>query len=255
MDVLLDSTTRGSSVVDAALCRSDENRALFPVLSREICRPLISLCAGLDLLLAGCEGPVPPEQRDQVQALRGHCDDLIRFTRSYLDYAGEAIESREPDWASFRLESLIEEADRQFAGMAHSRNITWSCRLEGQDATVTTDLACLQQVLGRLVTNALGHTPDGGRIDISVRTEGDEWLVTVSDDGRGIPPEVLGRVFEPLVRTPCASRGQGMGRGHGMGLALCRDLIERLGGDISLCSEPGRGTSASVRFPRQKPGD
>jgi two-component system phosphate regulon sensor histidine kinase PhoR len=253
MDVLLDSTTRGSSVVDAALVRSDENRALFPVLSREICRPLISLCAGFDLLLAGCEGPVSPEQRDQVQSLRGHCDDLIRFTRSYLDYAGEAREAREPDWASFRLGSLIEEADRQFAVIARGRQIAWSCRLEGDDVPVTTDLACFQQVLGRLVTNALAHTPDGGRIDISARIEGESWLVAVADDGRGIPPEVLDRVFEPLVRMPCASRGQGIGRGHGMGLAVCRDLIERLGGEIQLRSEPGRGTSALVRFPRTQP--
>jgi signal transduction histidine kinase len=253
MDVLLDSTTRGSSVIVEPLCRSGENRALFPVLSREICRPLISLCAGFDLLLAGCEGPVPPEQREQVQALRGHCDDLIRFTRSYLDYAGVPREPREPDWTGFRLGSLIQEADRQFAGMARGRDISWSCRLEGPDATVTTDLACFQQVLVRLVTNALGHTPDGGRIDISARIEDDKWLIVVSDDGRGIPPEVLDRVFEPLVRMPCAARKQGSSRGHGMGLAVCRDLINRLGGEISLRSEPGRGTSASVRFPRQQP--
>jgi signal transduction histidine kinase len=250
----LDAEMREQPFMDADVLQNPgADRGLFSALSREICRPLISLCAGFDLLLAGCEGPVSPEQRDQVQSLRGHCDDLIRLTRSYLDHAAPPREPREPDWAPFRLGALLEESDRQFSGMAVQRGIAWSCRLEGEDGTVSTDLACFQRVLGRLVTNAMSHTPDGGRVDVSARIVGDDWTLTVADDGRGIPPEMFDHVFEPLVRVPSAVHKQGMGPGHGMGLPVCRELIDRLGGTIRLDSQPGRGTSASVRFPTRRP--
>src|SRR5260221_4070850 len=73
MDLLFDSAAGKSAAVDAGVYPNDGNRELFPALSREICQPLISLCAGFDLLLAGAEGPISTDQRDQVHALRGHC--------------------------------------------------------------------------------------------------------------------------------------------------------------------------------------
>jgi two-component system phosphate regulon sensor histidine kinase PhoR len=209
-----------------------------------MCRPLISLHAGFDLLLAGCDGPISDAQRDQFLALRSQCNSLISLTRSFLDYAGSGRADRPLDLATFRLGALIAETDRQFSVAARARGIDWSCRLDGGDAPVVTDLACLQQVVGRLVANAMAHTPDGGRIDVIARADADGWSVEVADDGRGIPSQALERVFEPLIRlAPGAS-----GPGHGMGLPVCRDLVARLGGRIVLDSAPGRGTTVRVRF-------
>ncbi len=223
---------------------------LFSALSRETCRPLISLRAGFDLLLAGCEGDVSAAQRQQLLGLKGHCDSLIGLTRSFLDYASADRAARPPDLAVFRLVALLQEADRQFSGLARARGIEWSCRLVGMDAHVTTDLACLQQVIGRLVENALAHTTEGGRIGVTARSvEDGAWMVEVFDDGPGIPSEALDRVFEPLTRLGGACTSPpAPGTGHGMGLAVCRELAGRLGGTIALHSEPGRGTSVSVRF-------
>jgi signal transduction histidine kinase len=223
---------------------------LFPSLSRELCRPLISIRAGFDLLLAGCEGDLSAAQRDQVLGLKGHCDSLIGLTRSFLDYAGADRATRPPDLATFRLAALIEEADRQFSRRARSQGVVWSCAVVGADARVTTDLACLQQVVGRLVENALAHARQGGTIGVTAMVEDEGWTVEVVDDGPGIPQEALDRVFEPLTRigshgtnspAPCS--------GHGMGLAVCRELAGRLGGTIGIRSVPGRATSVSVRFP------
>jgi signal transduction histidine kinase len=252
MDALLDSAATRPAAHDHLSPGDPDLRGIFSGLSREMCRPLISLRAGFDLLLAGCEGPISFEQRDHVQALRAQCDDLLRLTRSYLDYAGLTHGPRPIDWAEFRLGALLEEADRQFACTASARGIAWSCRLDGGDGPVVTDLACFQQVVGELVSNALASTPAGGRIEIRGCIEGGAWLLELEDNGRGIPAEVLDRVFEPLVRLGhgCA----GLGDGHGMGLAVCRELVVRLRGEISLRSEIDRGTSVSLRFPREGPG-
>ena len=247
MNALADATAPGPLAPGQGMTCDPRHHGLFSALSREICRPLISLHAGFDLLLAGCEGQIEPAQRDQLQTLRSQCNALIGMTRSFLDYAGPARDSRALDLVAFRLGALLAEADRQFSGPARSRGIDWSCRLVGEEARVVTDLACFQQVIGQLVENALAHTPEGGRIAVSGRIASEAWRVDVEDDGRGIPPQAIGRVFEPLIRGGAAPDGPA-GSGHGMGLAVCRETVARLGGEIVLHSEPGRGTTVSLRF-------
>ena len=233
--------------------RLAEPRALFRGLSHELCRPLISLRAGFDLLLAGAEGPISRDQTCHVQGLRGQCDELIRLTRTYLDHAGLVRSSEPIEWGTFRLGALLDEATRQFAVRVRSRGIDWQCRLEGEDDSVETDLGCFQQILGLLVENALVHTPAGGHVGIVARVGVDSWYVEVSDDGTGIPPERIEHVFEPLVRLDDGCHppsGSGGRRGLGMGLAICRELASRLGAEIRLRSSTEAGTSVSIEFPR-----
>lgn len=249
MNASVESAPTETTTPDRPTSGDPGHRGLFAALSRELCRPLISLHAGFDLLLAGCEGPIADAQRDQVLALRSQCISLIALTRSFLDYAGSGRARRPLDPATFRLGALLAEADRQFSVAARARGIDWSCRLDGGDATVVTDLACFQQVVGQLVANAMAHTPDGGRIDVTARADADGWSVEVADDGRGIPSQALERVFEPLIRLgSAAGAATGGGPGHGMGLPVCRDLVARLGGRIVLRSAPGRGTTVLLRF-------
>lgn len=252
MNALADATAPGPVASGQGMAVDPRHHGLFSALGREMCRPLISLHAGFDLLLAGCEGQIAPAQRDQLQTLRSQCNALIGMTRSFLDYAGPARDPRALDLAPFRLGALLAEADRQFSGPARSRGIDWSCRLDGEDARVVTDLAGFQQVIGAVVANALAHTPEGGRIAVSGRIESGAWHVDVEDDGRGIPPQAIDRIFEPLSRAGAAPDGPA-GSGHGMGLAVCREMVGRLGGEIVLHSEPGRGTTVSLRFSTRPP--
>ncbi len=267
MDVAPDPSSRHASASpppapadDGHGCGPGEVRGLYAGLSREMCNPLISLRAGFDLLLAGCEGPISDRQRSHVRALRAQCDDMLSLTRTYLQYAGLAGEARTPDLATFRLGALLREADRQLAESARSRGIAWSCALGGcEDTRVVTDLWSFQRIVGHLVANAVANTPEGGKVSVRCGVEGDEWTLEVSDDGRGIPAGVVDRVFEPLVRIHAPSAGPGPGpglggHGHGMGLAVCRELVGQLGGTIALRSEPGLGTSVTVRFPTGQAG-
>ena len=82
-----------------------------------------------------------------------------------------------------------------------------------------------------------------GKVDIRAQREGGRVLITVEDDGDGMPPEVLRRVFEPFFTT------KPFGTGTGLGLAVSRGLIAGLGGDLRLESELGRGTRAVVELP------
>jgi signal transduction histidine kinase len=233
------------------LIDQDELRTILSNLSHELSRPLVSLRMGFDLLLAGRSGPISDDQRGHVETMVVLCDDLLRLTRSYLDYAGLIQGTRPLCFGAFTVGALIREIGRQFREGAAARRIAWVSTLDGPDSTVTTDASRCQQIFGNLVANALKYTPEGGEVRVVGRVEGRHWLVTVSDNGPGIPAEHIDHVFEPFYRLERDEHARI--EGNGLGLAICRELVGQLGGEIALHAGNGQGTRATVQFPVDPP--
>jgi signal transduction histidine kinase len=104
------------------------------------------------------------------------------------------------------------------------------------------------QVLTNLVQNAIEAVPDGsGRVRIAGRVEGDSLVLSVADNGPGIPPDVQARLFTPFFTT------KGPGRGMGLGLTIARRVVQSLGGTLQATSAPGAGAEFVVRVPRRQP--
>ena len=224
-----------------------ELRSVLSNLSHELCRPLISLKAGFDLLLGEPAASFTPDQRSHMLTMVTLCDDLLRLTRSYLDYAGLVQGSRPMCLGSFTMGALVHEIARQYGPMAATRHLHWETRVDSPETSVVTDASRFQQILGNLVSNALKYTPVGGRVRVIGRLGADTWSVTVADSGPGIPPDATEMVFEPFFRL---ARDEHAGvDGNGLGLAICRELVAQLQGEIELTSVPGQGTSVTVRFP------
>jgi CheY-like chemotaxis protein/anti-sigma regulatory factor (Ser/Thr protein kinase) len=108
------------------------------------------------------------------------------------------------------------------------------------------DSARLSQVVRNLLTNAVKFTPAGGKISIAARTVGDHVELEVRDNGRGIAPALLPRVFEPFVQG--AQGTERSGGGLGLGLAIVKSLVELHGGAVAVASDP-KGTCVTVRLP------
>jgi signal transduction histidine kinase len=110
------------------------------------------------------------------------------------------------------------------------------------------DVTRLEQVVGNLLRNAAKYTDPGGRIDLAVHTEGSEAVVLVRDNGMGISPELLPRVFDLFIQGE-----QGLdrtGAGLGIGLTLVRSLVEMHGGRVEARSDgDGKGAEVVVRLP------
>jgi two-component system OmpR family sensor kinase len=112
---------------------------------------------------------------------------------------------------------------------------------------VVGDAGALEQVVLNLLANAVRHTVDGGHIEVAVRREGAQAVIEVTDDGEGIPAELLPHVFDRFSRGDRA-RGRDTG-GTGLGLAICRAIVDAHGGTIGATSTPGAGARFTARLP------
>lgn len=141
---------------------------------------------------------------------------------------------------------LLTAARQAFAPMAEQAGVRLLMEAEDAPLQVHVDPSRVRQALSNLVYNALQHTPRGGSVRLGGRRDGAEVLLVVADDGAGIPREALDHIFERFYRAD-ASRSEG--GGSGLGLPIARSLVEAQGGSIAADSEPGRGTTITVRLP------
>ena len=112
-------------------------------------------------------------------------------------------------------------------------------------SVVRTDPGLVRHLLTNLVANAVDAMPNGGKLEVQARREGPEVVLRVADTGTGMGPEVKRRIFEPFFTTKAA------GMGTGLGLAICKEIARALKGRIDVESEPGRGSTFTVRFPAE----
>jgi len=232
--------------LDRALRESDRRKDEFlAVLAHELRNPLAPvrnaafLLSRMDLQDPELERLVAMIDR-QVTHMTRLIDDLLdvsRMTTGVLQLRRQVVEFNE--LAQAALDACRADIDAR----AHAVCI----RLPNPPVYVSADRDRLVQVLCNLLSNASKYTPRGGAIDVEARVAGDELEIAVRDNGRGIPSELLDRVFELFVQVDSALDGQG---GLGIGLTLARQLVELHGGTLQARSEGlHRGSTFVVRLP------
>ena len=219
-------------------------RAFVATMSHEVRTPLNAIL-GVSELLA--QTPLAPDQRKYVEIAR-RCGRALKIL---LDNALELsrLESGRVGFPHepFDLESVVDECLDTFSFAAHEKGIALVADL-ADDAigTVVGDEVCLRQILFNLVGNAVKFT-EQGRVVISVQPSGERIEIEIADTGIGIPHDRQAAVFERFVQAEAGTTRR-FG-GSGLGLALCRDMVVAVGGEISFESEPGEGTVFRVELP------
>jgi len=179
--------------------------------------------------------------QSETERLAGLVDDLFALSRAETD--GLHVSREEVDVAA-----LVDEVAALMRPLAQQEgHLALSVQASPGLPHAAADPDRLRQILANLVRNAVRHTPDGGIIVLSVYAE-DRWVVIgVADTGEGIPPDHLPHIFEPFYRVDQArSRSSG---GAGLGLALVREFVEAMGGQVTVQSTPGEGSCFQVLLP------
>ncbi|HEX7054965.1 MAG TPA: PAS domain S-box protein [Burkholderiales bacterium] len=225
---------------------SSQKDRFLAMLAHELRNPLAPIRNGLQLLRMVDPASEPAAQaraimERQVDHLVRLVDDLMdvsRITRGKIDMRREPV-----DLGSIVL-SAVETSRPAIEEARHRFNLS----LPAEPLVVDADYVRLAQVVANLLNNAAKYTDSGGEISLVAQREGDEAVIRVRDNGIGIAPEMMPRLFEMFAQAEeSLSRARG---GLGIGLALSRTLVEMHGGRISASSAGrGRGTEVVVRLP------
>jgi signal transduction histidine kinase len=224
--------------------QANDARAKFlSMMSHDLRTPLTSITGHTSLLAGGMHGPLTEEQQESLARIREAGQELLRMINDILNFA--KLESGRVDvhLAPIRVADAVTRA----ASLVHVRIAEEGLAFEAPDcngAEVLADPDRLQQVLLNLLTNAVKFTPAGGRISVTCEHQRERVLLRVHDTGIGIPPEQLQRVFEPFVQLD-ASRADGVG----LGLAISRELTRAMGGELTVESVPGQGSTFTIALP------
>ena len=175
------------------------------------------------------------------------CDRMTRIVGDLLVLS--RLDNNRTSWKveTFEVPAFLDHLRDVMSVDAKAHGHTLSCTYEIDLPPLTGDREKLQQVLVNIVSNSIKYTEDGGKIDISAKRDGGNLLITVSDNGMGIPEDDLPRLFERFYRVEKA-RTSNAG-GSGLGLAIAKEIIDAHGGSIRVESEVGVGTKMFVSVP------
>jgi two-component system, NtrC family, sensor kinase len=178
------------------------------------------------------------EYRKSAEKIKQHVNRAATITRRLLGFSRKI--STEYD---VQVNDLLQETLSFLEHEAHSQNITLNLQLDEHLPLLRTDGAQVQQVLLNLIDNALDAVGSDGNIDISTNKTGKVILVQIADNGPGIRPEVMKKIWDPFFTTKEA------GQGTGLGLSICSDIVNKLGGSLTAENRTQGGALFTLTLP------
>lgn len=232
-----------AAALQAAARQKDE---FLAVLAHELRNPLAPLRTGVDLLMQ-MQGPTPPIVERTLAAMNRQLDHIVRLIDDLLDVSRISRGVLELKKTRTDLAATIHATVETFRSLFEQRKVTLAVSTPRQ-VSATVDATRISQIVGNLLHNASKFTPQGGTVKVELDHSAGNAIIRVGDDGAGIPPNQIERVFEMFAhieRTSAASD-----RGSGIGLALAKRLAVMHGGDLTAWSPgEGRGTTFTLVIP------
>ena len=216
-------------------------------MSHELRTPLNAIAGYVDLLDMGLRGPLTDEQRIDLTRIRHNQRALLRLIDDVLDFAKLESGRLEYRIADVRIDDVLRHLEVFIAPTLRNKGLAYSFEPCGGDAIALADPFKVEQILVNLLSNAAKFT-DCGRVDVRCVVGPTALEIEVTDTGRGIAPEMLERIFEPFVQEH-ANLTRAV-QGTGLGLAISRQLARAMGGEVTVHSVLGKGSTFTLRLPR-----
>ena len=226
--------------------------SLTQMVVHDLKNPLASIMGNVQLLQMQKPDLTPARLDELLQRTQESARALMRMILNILQI-GKMEERRMP----LRLEpvplaAVVQESLDEMAGLGARDGIALENRIDPGMPAVVADRELVSRVVANLLSNALKHTPQGGRVVFEARREGEDTLLTISDTGEGIPDELQPRIFDKFVAGQ-ADNSRRMLYDSGLGLTFCRLAVQCHGGRIWLKSARGAGTTVFIALPSQGP--
>ena len=221
-------------------------------MSHELRTPLNAVIGFSEVLLERMFGELNDRQDEYLRDILGSGRHLLNLLNDILDLSKVEAGRMELATSTFSIRSAMEYGISMVRERAALHGLTITLDVDPAVDEIDSDELRLKQVLLNLLSNAVKFTPDGGHIAVAARRVDDDLVVTVADDGNGIPPEDQELIFESFQQ---GRRGAQHEEGTGLGLTLCRRIVALLGGTMWVESEPGVGSTFGFTVPMGGPAE
>lgn len=248
--------------LSSELIRANRMKSEFLAnVSHELRTPLNAIVGFIDLLREGVYGELTPRQSVPVERIEASANHLRILVDQVLDLAKIAAGKLDVQMETIVLRPFLLDVTTEMESLASEKGLAISLTLGAALPTVRADPTHLRQILINLIGNACKYT-DSGVIAVRAaasdhpdsprlrQTAASRWLcIAVTDSGPGIPLAAQQRIFEEFEQIDAGSRTHSERRGTGLGLPISRRLAQAMGGDVTLESEPGRGSTFTLWLP------
>ncbi len=244
----LATTQRELAKKNSELARLNEQKNQFlGIVAHDLRNPLNVIAAYSDFLLETASPVLSPEQLSFVAAIQSSSEFMLSLVNNLLDISKIEAGKLDLDLTDADLAGIVEHNVSLNRVLAARRRIELRLHLDEDIPRMALDVPKIEQVLNNLISNSIKFSPPGSHVEINVERREQEVLISVEDEGPGIPADALDRLFQPFEPTSLKSTG---GEGHtGLGLVIVKKIVLRHGGRIWVESEAGKGAKFYVSLP------
>lgn len=244
---VFDRTAELSSALDAARQADRAKLDFLSVMSHELRTPLNSIIGFADVLGSEAMGKLGhPEYVEYVKLIEESGKSLLTMVNNILDYTRGSTGAIELQESDVNLPQLLTFCVDLLGPKAESKRLTLSVPAYAP-FRLRADQRRLREMILNVLDNAVKFTPPNGHVQASIERRDDSVAIVIGDDGPGIAPEIMGRIFNPFIQAERSLVRQH--EGIGLGLPIVRRFAELHGGSVELDSVPGRGTVVAILLP------
>jgi len=245
----LEAITAESERARAAAEEANEAKSQFlAAMSHELRTPLNAIAGYSELLQIGIHGPLNDKQLETLQRIQRNQTRLLGLINDVLNFAKLEAHQVHFEEVDIPVAGMLGSLEQIILPQVAAKGISYEYVAADPGLVVRGDREKLEQVVLNLLSNAVKFTQEGGSITLSAAATDDQVLIRVADTGRGIPADRLEHIFEPFIQVDAHLTR--VAEGVGLGLSISRDLMRKMGGDLTVASHLGAGSVFTANLPR-----